>query len=93
MKQIPLVFVLYEYVDNGRQEVLFDEIHDKRVVFGTDDGLEEFDDADIEDLGLEALQPGDLVHDILGDCEDPETVGVLLGTLGEKLHDYLPRVI
>jgi hypothetical protein len=29
----------------------------------------------------------------LGDSEYPETVGMLLGTLSEKLHDYLPRVV
>jgi hypothetical protein len=93
VQQVPLVFVLYKDVHNGRQEVFLDQIHDKCVVFGTDDGLEELDDADVEDLGLEALQPRDLVHDILGDSEYPESVGMLLGTLSEKLHDYLPRVV
>lgn len=83
MQQVALVFVLYKDVHNGCQEILLDQIHDKCVVFGTDDGFEELDDADIEDLRLEALQPRDLVHDILGYSEYPEAVGVLLGTLGE----------
>ncbi len=93
VQQVALVFVLYKDVDDGSKKVFLDQIHDKCVVFGTDDSFEELYDADVEDLGLEALQLRDLLHDILLDGKYPETVGMLLCTFCEKLNNYLPRVI
>ena len=55
MKQVPLVRVFNEDVNYRLQKILFDQVHDKGLIFGSNDCFIELDNPDVEESGFEAL--------------------------------------
>ena len=89
MKKIPFVLVVQEYLQNLLEEVFFNHIHDRCIIFDHDNCFEKFDDFNVYLTRVEPLASCYLLHYFVVYKVDSDVVwiNVVLDKFIQELQD------
>ena len=95
VKQIALLLVLQEYLDDLIEQIFLNHVEDAVGVFGQDDCLEELDYLDIGLAWLEPLAVSYFLHDFITNEESSDLVGIhiVLYQFVQELEDQDSTVV